>query len=65
MCTCVYYITGEDEHLESDVETFLVPTVLTLSTDDQFLELNKLYEDGTIGWGHMKMVDDFKESQCI
>ena len=64
---CAHYISSssEDEHSESDVEIFLVPTVFTLGTVDQFLEVNKVYVDHTIEWGHMKTIDDFNESQCI
>ena len=56
---------SEYEYTYSDNDILLVPTVLNLSTVDQFLEVNKVYEDYSIEWRHMKTIENFNESQCI
>ena len=63
---CADYISSsKDEHSESDIDTFVLPTVLILGTVDQFLEVNKAYVDHTIECGRMKTIEKFNESQYI
>ena len=62
MYACVDFITNSEyEYTDSDVDRFLVPTVLTLGIVDQSLEVNKVYKDHSIEWRHMKTIEAFNE----
>ena len=54
-----YFTSSEDDYADSNDDTFLISTVLTLGIVDQFLEVNKVYKDHTIEWVHMKTMENF------
>ena len=56
---------SSDTLSESDDDSVVLPTVMTVGTIGQFCEVHKVYTDDTIQFGQMKTLVDFNDTQSL